>query len=185
MLKFSRSRMARHQPSVSVESAGKLLNMSEMQAWDAERARTRIAELERLPGALIPILHALQEEFGYIHPDATPLIASVLNLSRAEVHGVISFYHDFRHSPPGRHVLRICRAESCQAMGCEKLVEQVEKRAGVKLGETTPDGSLTVEQVFCLGNCALSPAVLLDGQPYGRVTPNIADFLVDSSRRPQ
>jgi formate dehydrogenase subunit gamma len=185
MIKFSRKPNGPPPPSVSVESAGKLLNMSEMQAWDAERARTRIAELERLPGALIPILHALQEEFGYVHPDATPLIASALNLSRAEVHGVISFYHDFRHSPPGRHVLRICRAESCQAMGCEKLVEQVEKRAGVKLGETTPDGSLTVEQVFCLGNCALSPAVLLDGQPYGRVTPNIADFLVDSSRRPQ
>jgi formate dehydrogenase subunit gamma len=159
--------------------------MSNMQAWDADRARAVILERERLPGALLPILHALQEEFGYIHPDATPLIATALNLSRAEVHGVISFYHHFRTSPAGRHTLWICRAESCQAMGCEALVEHVEKRAGVKLGETTADGSLTVEQVFCLGNCALSPAVLLDGQPYGRVTPNIADFLVDGSRRPQ
>ena len=159
--------------------------MNQMRAWDAERAKARISELERLPGALIPILHALQEEFGYIHPDATPLIASALNLSRAEVHGVISFYHDFRHSPPGRHVLRICRAESCQAMGCEALVAHVEKRAGVKLGETTADGSLSVEQVFCLGNCALSPAVMLDGEPYGRVSPNVADFLIDSARRAQ
>jgi formate dehydrogenase subunit gamma len=159
--------------------------MSEMQAWDAERAKARIAELERLPGALIPILHALQEEFGYIHADATPLIATALNLSRAEVHGVISFYHDFRHSAPGRHVLRICRAESCQAMGCDALIDHVEKRAGIKLGETTPDGALTVEQVFCLGNCALSPAVMMDGEPYGRVSPHIADFLIDGARRPQ
>lgn len=156
-----------------------------MQAWDAERAKTRIAELERLPGALLPILHALQEEFGYIHPDATPLIASALNLSRAEVHGVISFYHDYRHEPPGRHVLRICRAESCQSMGCDALIDHVEKKAGVKLGETTADGSLTIEQVFCLGNCALSPAVMMDGEPYGRVSSNVADFLVESARRPQ
>ena len=159
--------------------------MSNMQAWDEDRAKARIRELERLPGALIPILHALQEEFGYIHSDATPLIADALNLSRAEVHGVISFYHDFRHSPPGRHVLRICRAESCQAMGCDALIDHVENRAGVKLGETTPDGSLTVEQVFCLGNCALSPAVMMDGEPYGRVSPGVADFLVDSARRAQ
>ena len=156
-----------------------------MQAWDADRAQARIRELERLPGALLPILHALQEEFGYIHPDATPLIAETLNISRAEVHGVISFYHDFRHSPPGRHVLRICRAESCQAMGCDSLIEHVEKHAGVKLGETTPDGSLTVEQVFCLGNCALSPAVMLDGEPYGRVSTGVADFLIETSRRAQ
>jgi formate dehydrogenase subunit gamma len=159
--------------------------MSNMQMWDADRARTRIGELERLPGALIPILHALQEEFGYIHPDATPLIAEALNLSRAEVHGVISFYHDFRHELPGRHVLRICRAESCQSMGCDALIDHVEKKAGVKLGETTPDGSLTIEQVFCLGNCALSPAVMMDGEPYGRVSPGVADFLVESARRPQ
>jgi formate dehydrogenase subunit gamma len=156
-----------------------------MQAWDAERAQLRIRELEHLPGALLPILHALQEEFGYVDPSATPMIADALNLSQAEVHGVISFYHHFRHHPAGRHVLWICRAESCQSMGCEKLVEHVEQRAGIKLGETTADGSLTVEQVFCLGNCALSPAVLLDGQPYGRVSPSVADFLVDSAKRAQ
>ncbi|HTW67920.1 MAG TPA: formate dehydrogenase subunit gamma [Bryobacteraceae bacterium] len=159
--------------------------MSNMQAWDADRAQARIRELEHLPGALLPILHALQEDFGYIDAAATPLIAEALNISHAEVHGVISFYHHFRQKPAGRHTLWICRAESCQSMGCEKLVEQVEQRAGIKIGETTPDGSLTVEQVFCLGNCALSPAVLLDGQPYGRVSPNVADFLVDSATRPQ
>jgi formate dehydrogenase subunit gamma len=159
--------------------------MSNMQAWDAGRAEARIRELEQMPGAMLPILHALQEEFGYIDAQATPMIADALNLSHAEVHGVISFYHDFRHAAPGRNILRICRAESCQAMGCDALVEHVEKRAGVKLGETTPDGSLTVEQVFCLGNCALSPAVMLDGQPYGRVSSSVADFLIDSARRPQ
>jgi formate dehydrogenase subunit gamma len=159
--------------------------MSNMQAWDADRAQARIRELEHLPGALLPILHALQEEFGYIDPVATPMIASALNLSHAEVHGVISFYHDFRHSAPGKHLLRICRAESCQSMGCDALIQHVEKRLGVKLGETTPDQSLTVEQVFCLGNCALSPAVMLDGQPYGRVSPNVADFVIDSARRAQ
>ena len=156
-----------------------------MQAWDADRAQARIRELEHLPGALLPILHALQEEFGYIDSAATPMIADALNISQAEVHGVLGFYHHFRHKPAGRHVLWICRAESCQSMGCEKLVEQVERKAGIKIGETTPDGSLTVEQVFCLGNCALSPAVLLDGQPYGRVSPNVADFLVDNATRPQ
>jgi len=156
-----------------------------MQAWDADRAIARIEALERLPGALLPILHALQEEFGYVDPAATPLIASALNLSHAEVHGVISFYHDFRHEAPGKHVLKVCRAEACQSMGADALVHHIERRLGVNLGETTPDRSLTVEQVFCLGNCALSPAVMLDGEPYGRVSPNVADFLIDSARRAQ
>ena len=159
--------------------------MSNMQAWDADRAQARIRELEHLPGALLPILHALQEEFGYIDPAATLMIAHALNLSHAEVHGVISFYHDFRHAAPGRHVMKICRAESCQSMGCDALIQHVERRLGVKLGETTPDQSLTVEQVFCLGNCALSPAVMLDGEPYGRVSPGVADFLIDNARRAQ
>ena len=95
--------------------------------------------MQPLPGALLPILHALQEEFGYVDPAAVPVIADVLNISQAEVHGVITFYHDFRTRPAGRHVLHICRAESCQSMGCEKLVEHVENRLGVKLGETTAD----------------------------------------------
>jgi formate dehydrogenase subunit gamma len=159
--------------------------MSNMQAWDVDRAQTRIREFEHLPGALLPILHALQEEFGYIDAAATPIIAEALNLSHAEVHGVISFYHDFRHMPAGKHVMKICRAESCQSMGCDALIQHVEKRLGVKLGETTPDRNLTVEQVFCLGNCALSPAVMLDGEPYGRVSPGIADFLIDSAVRAQ
>ena len=127
--------------------------------------------------------HALPAAFGYIDSAAGPLVARALNLSHADVHGVISFYHDFRRTPPGRHVLRICRAEACQAMGCERLVAHVERRLDVRLGETTADRSFTVEPVYCLGNCALSPAAMLDGKPYGRVSPQVADFLIDSARR--
>src|SRR5271165_1935852 len=110
------------------------------EAWDADRAQSRINDLKDLPGAMLPILHALQEEFGYIDDQAVPLVAEALNVSRADVHGVITFYHDFRHTPPGRHVLKMCRAESCQAMGCDRVIDHVEKRLGVKLGETTHDG---------------------------------------------
>jgi len=157
--------------------------MSQTSTWDTERALSRIRELEHLPGALLPILHALQDEFGYIHEEAIPLVADALNLSKADVHGVISFYHDYRTTPAGRHVLRICRAEACQAMGCEGLVSHVEKHLGVKMGETTADRSFTVESVYCLGLCALSPSAMLDGKPYGRVSPQVADFLIDSARR--
>lgn len=157
--------------------------MGNPKAWDADRALTLIKELESLPGALLPILHTLQDEFGYIDKAAVPLIADALNLSHAEVHGVISFYHDFRHSPPGKHVLKMCRAEACQSMGCESTIRHVEKRLGVRLGETTGDRSFTVDAVYCLGNCALSPAVMLDGKLYGRVSREVADFLIDSAQR--
>ena len=157
--------------------------MSTNQGWDADRALARIQELERLPGALLPILHALQDEFGYVDKAAIPLVASALNLSHAEVHGVVSFYHDFRHEAPGRHVLKLCRAEACQSMGCEKMIRHVEDRLGVKLGSTTDDRGFTVEAVYCLGNCALSPAVMLDGKLYGRVSSEVADFLIDDAKR--
>jgi len=157
--------------------------MSQTTTWDADRALSRIRELENLPGALLPILHALQEEFGYVDEAAIPLVADALNLSKAEVHGVISFYHDFRHTAPGRHVLRICRAEACQSMGCEKLVEHVEQKLGVKVGETTADRTVTLEEVYCLGLCAMSPSVMLDGKPYCRVSNQVADFLIDTARR--
>ena len=157
--------------------------MGNPKAWDADRALTLIKEQAPQPGALLPILHTLQDEFGYIDKAAVPLIASELNLSLAEVHGVISFYHDFRHSPRGKHVLKMCRAEACQSMGCESMIRHVEKRLGVHLGETTEDRSFTVDAVYCLGNCALSPAVMLDGKLYGRVSREVADFLIDSAQR--
>src|SRR5262245_9078678 len=119
--------------------------MSTSQVWDPDRALVRIKELENLRGALLPILHALKDEFGYVDEDAVPLVANALNISNAEVHGVISFYHDFRQSPPGRHLLKLCRAESCQSMACDKTIQHVETRLGIKLGETTADGSFTLE----------------------------------------
>lgn len=151
--------------------------------FDEARAMRLIEPLKGLPGALLPILHALQAEFGFIHDSAVPWIAHTLNLSRAEVQGVISFYHDFRRTPPGSHRLQVCRAEACQSMGCDRLIQHVEQRLGAKLGETTSDGSFALDAVYCLGNCALSPAVMLDGRPYGRVTATVVDFLVDEARR--
>lgn len=150
--------------------------------WDRERGQAIIERLKELPGACLPILHALQDEFGYIHAEAIPLIADALALSRAEVLGVIGFYHDFRQEPPGRHILQVCRAESCQSMGCEALVGHLRSRLGIEMDQTTPDGALTLKTVYCLGNCALSPAVLLDDRPYGRVSPERVDELLDQVR---
>jgi formate dehydrogenase subunit gamma len=152
--------------------------------WDPELAQKQIEELGAVPGALLPILHSLQEEFGYIDEAAVPMIARTLNVSQAEVHGTISFYHDFRRQRAGSHVLKVCRAEACQSMGCEKIIGHIENRLGVKLGETTPDGAITVEPIFCLGLCAMSPSLMLDGVPFARVTQQIADSLIDSVRRP-
>ena len=157
--------------------------MKSYSEWDSERAAAVIQELAMLPGALLPVLHSLQDAFGYIDEAAVPIIAEALNLSRAEVHGTISFYHDFRHHPPGRHILKMCRAEACQSMGCESMIRHVERRLETPLGKTTADGRFTLEPVYCLGNCALSPAVMLDGKLYGRVSPDIADFLIDSAVR--
>ena len=122
------------------------------------------------PGALLPMLHALQEAFGCVPEAATPVIAATLNLSRAEVHGVISFYHDFRRAPPGRHVLRLCQAEACQAMGARTLAAHVQDRLGVQMGETTPDRRITVEAIYCLGLCATAPSAMLDGRLIGRAS---------------
>jgi formate dehydrogenase subunit gamma len=132
------------------------------------------------PGALLPILHGVQHALGYIPREAIPRIANALNLSRAEVHGVVSFYHEFRETRPGRHTLKICRAESCQAVGAEALVAETARRTGVPIGETTADGSLTVEAIYCLGLCALSPAILVDEQVVARVTHEQLDALLDA-----
>jgi len=141
-----------------------------------------IAANRTLPGALLPVLHAIQDALGFIPPDAVPRIAHALNLSQAEVHGVITFYHDFRSSPPGRHVLKLCRAEACQAMGAEALAARLTRRLGIAWKETTPDGALTIEPVYCLGNCALSPAALLDGKLRGRITADALDGIVDACK---
>lgn len=132
----------------------------------------------------MPLLHEVQHALGYVPPEAIPVIAEALNLSRAEVHGVVSFYHDFRDHPAGRHVMKICLAESCQAVGCDALRAHVEQKLGVGLHGTTQDGAITLEPVYCLGNCALSPAVMVDNDVYGRVSPKRFDAIVAELRRP-
>lgn len=134
-----------------------------------------------LPGALLPILHAVMAELGWVPPALTPAIADALNLSRAEVTGVISFYHDFRTSPPGRKVVKLCRAEACQAMGADALAAHAKARLGIDFHQTKDDGSVTLEPVFCLGNCACAPAMTIDGKLVGRVDAKAFDRLVGES----
>ncbi|MCC7427803.1 MAG: formate dehydrogenase subunit gamma [Alphaproteobacteria bacterium] len=138
--------------------------------WDPDLVRDIANGLKDLDGALLPILHAVQERTGHVDARAVPIIAEVLNLSRAEVHGVVSFYHDFRPAPPGRHVVRLCRAEACQAVGADALAAAAERALGVRTGETSADGAVTLEAVYCLGNCALGPAALVDGELHGRLS---------------
>jgi formate dehydrogenase subunit gamma len=150
--------------------------------WDAARAETIVSEHASLEGPMLPILHVLQQEFGHIDEAAAPLIASALNLTRAEVHGVITFYHDFRREPAGRHVLKLCRAEACQSMGSEALAQDLFARLGIEWHGTTDDGELTVEPVYCLGLCACSPAALLDEEPIGRLDAESLAEAVDAVR---
>lgn len=136
-------------------------------SWDAQLARDIVDRLAAEPGALLPILHELQAAFGCVPDPAIPLVAAALNLSRAEVHGVVTFYRDFRHAPAGRHVLKLCRAEACQSVGGDAVAQALLARLGVAWRQTTPDGRLTVEPVYCLGLCACAPAALLDDVPLG------------------
>jgi len=129
-------------------------------------------------GALLPVLHAIQDKLGHVPPDAVPMIAGALNLSRAEVHGVISFYHDFRTEPGGEHTLQLCRAEACQAMGARELEKHVHERLGIGFGETTSDGLVTLEPVYCLGNCACAPSLRINDQVHARVSPGRFDELM-------
>ena len=156
--------------------------MAGFEAWTRERGAEIIVVESQREGATLPILHALQAVFGYIHADAVPMIASALNLTRAEVHGVMSFYHDFRREPPGRHVLRLCRAEACQSVGAEAVAEHVRRRLSVDWHDTTADGAVTLEPVFCLGLCAVGPSALLDGAPLGRLDNARIDSALDRAR---
>lgn len=146
--------------------------------WNAARAADIIASGSGAEGPLLPILHALQAEFGYVDRAAEPMIADALNISRAEVHGVVTFYHDFRPEPAGAHVLRLCRAEACQAAGCETLVDRAERALGTPVGTTAPGGRVTLEAVYCLGLCALAPSAMLDGRVVGRLDASRLDALI-------
>ena len=140
----------------------------------------RLQEYREVPGGLLPLLHAIQGYLGYVPPESVAAIAKGLNLSRAEVHGVISFYHDFRSEPAGRHVLQICRAEACQAMGSRELEAHAKNTLGIDYGGTTADGAISLEPVYCLGNCACSPSVRIGDNIHARVDAARLDALIAS-----
>ncbi|WP_404365514.1 formate dehydrogenase subunit gamma [Marinobacter sp.] len=143
------------------------------------RIRDLVGALRHKPGAMLPILHSLRDEFGYVPEDAVPVIAEALQVTRAEVHGVISFYHDFNTQPTGRNRLQICRAEACQARGSRELEAYARKRLGIDYHQTTADGEVTLEPVYCLGNCATGPSVRLGDRIHGRVNAGRLDALLD------
>ncbi len=145
-----------------------------------EKIRQIADSLAAEPGALLPILHAVQDEFGYVTAAAVPDIAGALNLSRAEVHGVISFYHLIRTTPPGKKVVYICRAESCKAMGGVALENHARQKLGIDYHQTTTDGEVSLEPVYCLGNCTCSPSVMIDDKLYSRVDATRFDELIES-----
>ncbi len=148
----------------------------------AERVKVLevIRRLRELPGALLPVLHGVQDALGYVPAGAVSLIASELNLSRAEVHGVVSFYHYFRSTPPGKQLLQLCRAEACQALGALALERHVKRKLGIDFHQTTADGRYTLEPVYCLGNCAFGPSLLVGQELHGRVNANSFDALLET-----
>lgn len=151
--------------------------------WNPEIAAERIDALLHLEGPLLPILHDLQGVFGCIPVEAEPLIAGKLNITRAEVHGVVTFYHDFRRKPHGVHVLRLCRAEACQSAGGEPLARQAAAELGIAPGETTADGAVTLEDVYCLGLCALAPSAMIDGRVVARLDARKLESLLAEARQ--
>jgi len=156
--------------------------MTTHKPYDPAAAGAIIAERRTMPGAMLPVLHALQHEFGYIPDEAVALVADQLNVSRAEVHGVITYYHHFRRQPAGRHVLQLCRAEACQSVGAEKLALHARAALGCDFEQTTADGEFTLEPVYCLGQCACGPALMIDDELHARVTPDRLDTLLQAKR---
>jgi formate dehydrogenase subunit gamma len=148
--------------------------------WSKVRADAIIAAHVSTEGAALPILHALQAVFGCVPLDAEPLVAGALNLTRAEVHGIVTFYHEFRRTPPGRHLVHVCRAEACQSVGAEAAAAHLRRALGIDWHQTTADGALTLEPVFCLGLCASGPACLVDGHPIGRLDNARIDRLLET-----
>lgn len=148
----------------------------------ANRTSAVVAQLKGLEGPLLPILHGVQEEFGHVPQEALLVIAHELNISRAEVHGVATFYHDFRSKPAGRHVLKLCQAEACQSMGSDAIAAQIKQRLGIDFHQTAADGSVTLEPVYCLGLCACSPSAMLDGEVIGRLDAEKIEEIVAEVR---
>ena len=152
--------------------------MTVLNPTDAATVELIALDLAGKPGPLLEVLHGVQHALGHVPAGAVPIIASVLNLSRAEVHGVVTFYHHFRDTPPGRRTVQICRAEACQSMRGMALEEHAKARLGVDFHETTADGKFSLEPVYCLGNCACAPSIMIGDEIYGRVTPAIFDELI-------
>jgi len=152
--------------------------MESLPSEQTATVRRVVAEHRERPGPLLEILHAIQAAFGYVPAGAVPVVAEELNISRAEVHGVVTFYHFFRRTPPGAHTVSLCQAESCQSMGAAVLADHAQKRLGIEFHQTTADGRFSLEPIYCLGNCACSPAAMIDGRLYGRVTPEAFDALI-------
>lgn len=155
-----------------------LASAEALRSDERQAVKKACEELKSLPGALLPILHAVQDSVGFVPPEAVEVIASELNLSRAEVHGVVTFYHYFRTKRGGRHVVHLCRAEACQAQGAPALEAHAKSRLGIDFHGTSADGAVTLEPVYCLGNCALGPAIMIDTDLKGRVTPERFDQLM-------
>jgi formate dehydrogenase subunit gamma len=154
--------------------------MADFEPWNVDRARDIIAGFAGTDGASLPILHRLQNTFGCVPLEAEPLVASALNISRAEVHGIVTFYHEFRRTVPGRHMLHVCRAEACQAVGADAVAAHVRAALAVDWHGTSANGSVTLEPVFCLGLCATGPSALLDGHPIGRLNAARVDRMLET-----
>jgi formate dehydrogenase subunit gamma len=158
--------------------------MEALPSAESAAVRRIVADLKERPGPLLEVLHAIQAAVGYVPAAAVPLVAEGLNLSRAEVHGVVTFYHYFRRSRPGAHTVSLCQAEACQSMGATALAAHARRRLGIDFHQTSADGRFSLEPIYCLGNCACSPAVMIDGRLYGRVTPERFDELVADGASP-
>lgn len=156
--------------------------MSALSTQEVAKIAAHIEQHKNRAGALLPLLHAIQDDIGYVPEDAYLPISKALALSVAEVHGVVTFYHHFRRHPAGKHILQVCRAESCQAMGAEKLEAHIKSTLGIDYHQTTKDGAITLEPVYCLGNCACSPAVMMDDEVYGRMNAEKIAELVKEAR---
>jgi formate dehydrogenase subunit gamma len=156
--------------------------METLSPADSAVVRRVVAEHQGRPGPLLEVLHGIQAAMGFVPAGAVPLVAQGLNLSRAEVHGVVTFYHFFRTHRPGKHTVSLCQAEACQSMGAEALAAHARARLGIDFHGTTQDGAFTLEPIYCLGNCACSPAAMIDGRLYGRVTPARFDALIEAEK---
>ncbi len=156
--------------------------MARHDPWDIAEASAIVAARANENGAALPILHDLMARFGYIHREIVPVVADALNLSRAEIHGTVTFYHDFKDHPPGRRTIKVCRAEACQSRGAFAVADELKRELGIDWHGTTADGAITIEPVYCLGLCACAPAVLVDGEPIGNLSVQTVGDLIAEAR---